>query len=86
MVSHGAQAVFAATVLLLACATYLLEQAKIFILAQNTCRNMLAPCIAHVERTLVEVEQSSAVAGLLADAISATADALALAAGGVLPA
>ena len=47
---------------------------------------MLAPCIVPVERTLVEVEQSSAVAGLLADAISATADALALAAGGVLPA
>ena len=47
---------------------------------------MFAPCIVHVERTLVEVEQSSAVAGLLADAISATADALARAAGGVLPA
>ena len=47
---------------------------------------MLAPRIVHVESTLVEIEQSSAVAGLLADAISATADALAVAAGGVLPA
>ena len=47
---------------------------------------MLAPRIVHVESTLVEIEQSSAVAGLLADAISATADTLALAAGGVLPA
>ena len=86
MVSHGAQVDFAATVLLRACTTYVLEQAKIFILAQNTCRNMLAPCIVHVKKTLVEVEPSSAVAGLLADAISATADALALAASGVLPA